>query len=134
KNEAAPDAEEPVEKTLTVDGKIYNVGDTFTFVGDLQTNRWLMNTQFELNFDQTKLNVVEANYPVLDAAGITVFENFSNEEGWYTFNFSDPSKGANFTEKGELYVITFEVVGTGETTLNDKTNIVEMSSFPFDGD
>lgn len=132
KNEAAP-AEVPSE-TLTVDGKTYNVGDTFTFVGDLQTNRWLMNTQFEINFDQTKLNVVEANYPVLDAAGITVFDNFSNEEGWYTFNFSDPGKGANFTEKGKLYVVTFKVVGGGETTLNDKTNIVEMSSFPFDGD
>lgn len=132
-NEAAPSGEVPPVQTLTVNGKTYNVGDTFTFVGDLKTNRWLMNTQFELNFDKDKLNIVETAYPVLDAAGIKVYDNYSNDEGWYTFNFSDPDKGANFTQQGELYAITFKVVGTGNTNLND-TRIVEMSAFPFDGD
>lgn len=133
KNEAISSGEVPPVETLTVDGKAYKVGDTFTFVGDLKTNRWLMNTQFELNYDQTKLNIVEVSYPVLKEAGIEVYDNYSNEEGWFTFNFSDPNKGANFTEQGELYVITFKAVSSGETTLSDKTNIVEMSAFPFDG-
>lgn len=135
-NTSEPSSDVPPVETLTVDGKAYNAGDTFTFAGDLKTNRWLMNTQFELNFDNSKLRVQSVSYPVLEAAGIQVFDNLANcnNDGWFTFNFSDPQKGANFTEEGKLYVITFEVIGTGETTLNDKTTIVEMSSFPFDGD
>ena len=123
----------PVEETLTVDGKTYNIDDTFTFAGDLQVNRWVMNTQIELNYDNTKLEIVDTVYPVLEKAGIKVYENYINDEGWYSFNFSDVSNGVDFTEKGELYVVTFKVVGNGTTTLNDKINIIEMSEFPFDG-
>ena len=55
--------ETPVEKTLTVDGKTYNVGETFKLVGQLQANRWVMNAQFVLNFDASKIFVPSARTP-----------------------------------------------------------------------
>lgn len=138
KNEVVTSGE-PAEKTLTVDGKTYNVGDRFTFVGDLQANRWLMNTQLELEYDDTKLKIVAAEYPVLEAAGIDVYDSFNygdaeKNEGFFTFNFSEPENGVSFIEEGELYKVTFEVIGTGKTDLSNNVNIVDMSVFPFDGD
>lgn len=125
--------QETVEETLTVDGKTYNIGDEFTFAGNLQVNRLVMNTQIKLNFDNSKLQIVDTAYPVLESANIEVYSNYNNDEGWYTFNFSDVNNGADFTEMGELYVVTFKVAGAGTTTLNDKVNIIEMSEFPYDG-
>lgn len=124
---------EAASETLDVDGTTYNVGDEVTLVGELQSEKWLMNTQMELNFDSSKLAFVEAAFPAVEAAGITVYSNYSNEEGWFTFNFSDVGTGVDFTEKAKLYEITFKVVGTGATTLSDNVNIIDMATFPFEG-
>lgn len=122
-----------VDDVLVVDGVTYGLNDTFTFSGDMQADKWLMNTQMEMNFDKDKLQIVSVEYPVLDAAGITVYGNYSNQDGWFTFNFSDPAKGADFTESGKLYAITFKVVGTGTTTLGENVEIIDMATFPFEG-
>lgn len=124
---------ETVPATLTVDGKTYNVGDTFKLVGDLQLNKWLMNVQFQMDFDNTKLQIVDTAYPVAEAAGVGVIENYLNDKGWYGFNFLSVDDGVDFTNGGNLYEVTFEVIGGGETTLLDKVNIEVISTFPFEG-
>lgn len=139
-SEAAPEGETPPaqEETLTVDGKTYKVGESFEFVGELQADKWIMNAQLNITFDSTKLEIEKATFPKVQEAGIEVYDSFNYDStvpaGFFTFNFSDVNKGVSFAEGGELYNIVFKVNGAGETSLNDKVDLIELSAFPFDDD
>src|SRR5699024_301120 len=119
--------------TLVVDGTEYNVGDTFRFNIDLETLRWILNAQYTMNFDASKLQIKSVEYPTVTAAGIGVIDNISNESGFFTFNFTDVTNGVDFTIRNVLATLEFEVVGTGETSLKNAGKFDVLSTFNFDG-
>jgi len=140
------DAEPVVADTPAVTDKII-VNDIEVVAGDeinhylnTKDDNWFVNGQYEITFNNTVLDLVvnadSITYPVITAAGVSVFDNVvDNGDGTSTiyFNFST-LQGVSFEELGKVFDFYFTVkedAAPGNYTVD--TKIVETYVFSTPG-
>lgn len=140
------DAEPVVADTPAVTDKII-VNDIEVVAGDeinhylnIKDDNWFVNGQYEITFNNTVLDLVvnddSITYPVITAAGVSVFDNVvDNGDGTSTiyFNFST-LQGVSFEELGKVFDFYFTVkedAAPGNYTVD--TKIVETYVFSTPG-
>ncbi len=96
--------------TLSVDGHDYKKGDTVTVTYTVKSTKVLANFQGTITYDSSKLKVKKAELQspvksnsIVNAKNASVIK----------FNGSDITSGYDFTNGGDLIVVTYEVTGTG---------------------
>ncbi len=96
--------------TLSVDGHDYKKGDTVTVTYTVKSTKVLANFQGTITYDSSKLKVKKAELqsPVKSNSIVNV-----KNAGVIKFNGSDITSGYDFTNGGDLIVVTYEVTGTG---------------------
>ena len=96
--------------TLSVDGHDYKKGDTVTVTYTVKSTKVLANFQGTITYDSSKLKVKKAELqsPVKSNSIVN-----SKNAGVIKFNGSDITSGYDFTNGGDLIVVTYEVTGTG---------------------
>lgn len=96
--------------TLSVDGHDYKKGDTVTFTYTVKSTKVLANFQGTITYDSSKLKVKKAELqsPVKSNSIVN-----AKNTGVIKFNGSDITSGYDFTNGGDLIVVTYEVTGTG---------------------
>lgn len=140
------DAEPVVADTPAVTDKII-VNDIEVVAGNeinhylnIKDDNWFANGQYEITFNNTVLDLVvnddSITYPVITAAGVSVFDNVvDNGDGTSTiyFNFST-LQGVSFEELGKVFDFYFTVkedAAPGNYTVD--TKIVETYVFSTPG-
>lgn len=112
----------PADKTLTVNAKsnLFTTGvakaesnaNTVTVTYDLRSSMKLVNGQWSLSYDQTKLKLVSAS----DAIMPSISDGVVNcESGIVKGNFTNVTNLYDFTDSKPLVQATFEIIGTGST-------------------
>lgn len=96
--------------TLSVDGHDYKKGDTVTVTYTVKSTKVLANFQGTITYDSSKLKVKKAELQSHVKSNSIV--NAKNA-GVIKFNGSDITSGYDFTNGGDLIVVTYEVTGTG---------------------
>lgn len=98
--------------TLSVDGHDYKKGDTVTVTYTVKSTKVLANFQGTITYDSSKLKVKKAELqsPVKSNSIVN-----AKNAGVIKFNGSDITSGYDFTNGGDLIVVTYEVTGTGST-------------------
>lgn len=96
--------------TLSVDGHDYKKGDTVTVTYTVRSTKVLANFQGTITYDSSKLKVKKAELqsPVKSNSIVN-----AKNAGVIKFNGSDITSGYDFTNGGDLIVVTYEVTGTG---------------------
>lgn len=96
--------------TLSVDGHDYKKGDTITVTYTVKSTKVLANFQGTITYDSSKLKVKKAELqsPVKSNSIVN-----AKNAGVIKFNGSDITSGYDFTNGGDLIVVTYEVTGTG---------------------
>lgn len=96
--------------TLSVDGHDYKKGDTVTVTYTVKSTKVLANFQGTITYDSSKLKVKKAELqsPVKSNSIVN-----TKNAGVIKFNGSDITSGYDFTNGGDLIVVTYEVTGTG---------------------
>lgn len=96
--------------TLSVDGHDYKKGDTVTVTYTVKSTKVLANFQGTITYDSSKLKVKKAELqsPVKSNSIVN-----AKTTGVIKFNGSDITSGYDFTNGGDLIVVTYEVTGTG---------------------
>lgn len=96
--------------TLSVDGHDYKKGDTVTVTYTVKSTKVLANFQGTITYDSSKLKVKKAELqsPVKSNSIVN-----AKNAGAIKFNGSDITSGYDFTNGGDLIVVTYEVTGTG---------------------
>lgn len=96
--------------TLSVDGHDYKKGDTVTVTYTVKSTKVLANFQGTITYDSSKLKVKKAELqsPVKSNSIVN-----AKNTGVIKFNGSDITSGYDFTNGGDLIVVTYEVTGTG---------------------
>lgn len=96
--------------TLSVDGHDYKKGDTVTVTYIVKSTKVLANFQGTITYDSSKLKVKKAELqsPVKSNSIVN-----AKNTGVIKFNGSDITSGYDFTNGGDLIVVTYEVTGTG---------------------
>lgn len=96
--------------TLSVDGHDYKKGDTVTVTYTVKSTKVLANFQGTITYDSSKLKVnkAELQSPVKSNSIVN-----AKNAGVIKFNGSDITNGYDFTNGGNLIVVTYEVTGTG---------------------
>lgn len=96
--------------TLSVDGHDYKKGDTVTVTYTVKSTKVLANFQGTITYDSSKLKVKKAELqsPVKSNSIVN-----AKNAGVIKFNGSDITSGYDFTNVGDLIVVTYEVTGTG---------------------
>ena len=96
--------------TLSVDGHDYKKGDTVTVTYTVKSTKVLENFQGTITYDSSKLKVKKAELqsPVKSNSIVN-----AKNAGVIKFNGSDITSGYDFTNGGDLIVVTYEVTGTG---------------------
>lgn len=96
--------------TLSVDGHDYKKGDTVTVTYTVKSTKVLANFQGTITYDFSKLKVKKAELqsPVKSNSIVN-----AKNAGVIKFNGSDITSGYDFTNGGDLIVVTYEVTGTG---------------------
>lgn len=96
--------------TLSVDGHDYKKGDTVTVTYTVKSTKVLANFQGTITYDSSKLKVKKAELqsPVKSNSIVN-----AKNAGVIKFNDSDITSGYDFTNGGDLIVVTYEVTGTG---------------------
>lgn len=96
--------------TLSVDGHDYKKGDTVTVTYTVKSTKVLANFQGNITYDSSKLKVKKAELqsPVKSNSIVN-----AKNTGVIKFNGSDITSGYDFTNGGDLIVVTYEVTGTG---------------------
>ena len=96
--------------TLSVDGHDYRKGDTVTVTYTVKSTKVLANFQGTITYDSSKLKVKKAELqsPVKSNSIVN-----AKNAGVIKFNGSDITSGYDFTNGGDLIVVTYEVTGTG---------------------
>lgn len=97
-------------ETLSVDGHDYKKGDTVTVTYTVKSTKVLANFQGTITYDSSKLKVKKAELqsPVKSNSIVN-----AKNAGVIKFNGSDITSGYDFTNGGDLIVVTYEVTGTG---------------------
>lgn len=96
--------------TLSVDGHDYKKGDTVTVTYTVKSTKVLANFQGTITYDSSKLKVKKAELQSPVKSNSIV--NAKNADV-IKFNGSDITSGYDFTNGGDLIVVTYEVTGTG---------------------
>lgn len=98
--------------TLSVDGHDYKKGDTVTVTYTVKSTKVLANFQGTITYDSSKLKVKKAELqsPVKSNSIVN-----AKNTGVIKFNGSDITSGYDFTNGGDLIVVTYEVTGTGSS-------------------
>ena len=104
------------EDTLDVDGRLtYQVGDTLTYSICLEDpTEKVMGIQMYVFYDQEylKINDDTVDFPKFPGAVYnTALENY------FTFNWTNVTRLADFSEKAPLFTASFEVLKPGETKI-----------------
>lgn len=96
--------------TLSVDGHDYKKGDTVTVTYTVKSTKVLANFQGTITYDSSKLKVKKAELqsPVKSNSIVN-----AKNAGVIKFNGSDITSGYDFTNGGDLIVVTYEVTDTG---------------------
>lgn len=96
--------------TLSVDDHDYKKGDTVTVTYTVKSTKVLANFQGTITYDSSKLKVKKAELqsPVKSNSIVN-----AKNAGVIKFNGSDITSGYDFTNGGDLIVVTYEVTGTG---------------------
>lgn len=96
--------------TLSVDGHDYKKGDSVTVTYTVKSTKVLANFQGTITYDSSKLKVKKAELqsPVKSNSIVN-----AKNAGVIKFNGSDITSGYDFTNGGDLIVVTYEVTGTG---------------------
>lgn len=96
--------------TLSVDGHDYKKGDTVTVTYTVKSTKVLANFQGTITYDSSKLKVKKAELqsPVKSNSIVN-----AKNAGVIKFNGSDITSGYDFTNGGDLIVVTYAVTGTG---------------------
>lgn len=96
--------------TLSFDGHDYKKGDTVTVTYTVKSTKVLANFQGTITYDSSKLKVKKAELqsPVKSNSIVN-----AKNTGVIKFNGSDITSGYDFTNGGDLIVVTYEVTGTG---------------------
>ena len=96
--------------TLSVDGHDYKKGDTVTVTYTVKSTKVLANFQGTITYDSSKLKVKKAELqsPVKSNSIVN-----AKNTGVIKFIGSDITSGYDFTNGGDLIVVTYEVTGTG---------------------
>lgn len=97
---------------LTVDGHEYKKGDTVTVTYSVKSTKVLANYQATIKYDSSKLKVSKS---VLQSPAKTNGIINAKTAGQILFNGSDITTGYDYTNGGDLVVITYEAIGTGST-------------------
>lgn len=97
---------------LTVDGHDYKKGDTVTVTYSVKSTKVLANYQAIIKYDSSKLKVQKS---ILQSPAKTNGIINAKTAGQILFNGSDITTGYDYTNGGDLVVITYEVTGTGST-------------------
>lgn len=94
--------------TLSVDGHDYKKGDTVTVTYTVKSTKVLANFQGTITYDSSKLKVKKAELqsPVKSNSIVN-----AKNAGVIKFNGSDITSGYDFTNGGDLIVVTYEVTG-----------------------
>lgn len=118
---------------LTINGTTFAVGDYVKYTYKLKLNENLQNIQASLDYDGTKLQLMNSSLnsadklnalPVLSKVGGLVWNTeYPNE---VHFNATDVNEGYNFSNNDTLVTLSFKIVGYGSTSLN--LHIQEMNS------
>lgn len=121
--------------TVTINGTEFAVGDTIKVKKELTvSDKWLINGQVVVPYDNTVLEFVEGTeeemFPKLAGNDLV----WNNTGSAVKFNFININNGINFTEGGVLYELTFKVIGTSENPVTIDDELVEISTFTFNGD
>lgn len=101
--------------TLSVDGHDYKKGDTVTVTYTVKSTKVLANFQGTITYDSSKLKVKKAELqsPVKSNSIVN-----AKNAGVIKFNGSDITSGYDFTNGGDLIVVTYEVTGTGSAKIS----------------
>lgn len=104
------DSDNKSSDTLSVDGHDYKKGDTVTVTYTVKSTKVLANFQGTITYDSSKLKVKKAELqsPVKSNSIVN-----AKNAGVIKFNGSDITSGYDFTNGGDLIVVTYEVTGTG---------------------
>lgn len=111
---------------VSVNYDYYNDAVTVTF--KLQSAHKIVNTQSYVEYDPTVLRLgevdLEVNLPKLNATGSAVM---NVEESGYVYINASNINLYNFTNPGIYYTQTFNIIGTGDTTVNLNMEILTGS-------
>ena len=111
---------------VSVNYDYYNDAVTVTF--KLQSAHKIVNTQSYVEYDPTVLQLgevdLEVNLPKLNATGSAVM---NVEESGYVYINASNINLYNFTNPGIYYTQTFNIIGTGDTTVNLNMEILTGS-------
>lgn len=104
------DSDNKSSDTLSVDGHDYKKGDTVTVTYTVKSTKVLANFQGTITYDSSKLKVKKAELqsPVKSNSIVN-----AKNAGVIKFNGSDITSGYDFTNGGDLIVVTYEVTDTG---------------------
>ena len=111
---------------VSVNYDYYNDAVTVTY--KLQSTHKIVNTQSYVEYDPTVLQLgevdLEVNLPKLNATGSAVM---NVEESGYVYINASNINLYNFTNPGIYYTQTFNIIGTGDTTVNLNMEILTGS-------
>ena len=115
-----------VGSSVSVNYDYYNDAVTVTY--KLQSTHKIVNTQSYVEYDPTVLQLgevdLEVNLPKLNATGSAVM---NVEESGYVYINASNINLYNFTNPGIYYTQTFNIIGTGDTTVNLNMEILTGS-------
>lgn len=114
----------PVTDKLTVNAKsnLFGTGtsefdssaETVTVTYDLQSSMKLVNGQWKLSYDSSKLRLKSASNTIMPNITTSAVINTDND-GLIRGNFSDVSEFYDFTVSKPFVQVTFDKIGTGST-------------------
>ncbi len=111
---------------------------TVTVTANLQSSNRIVDGEIYIDYDPTKLKIADSNYdedgnpiitPTITAVGGEIV-NMAYDEDTICVTFTNTKK-YNFTTSKPLVQITFDVIGTGDTTVNigvEELDCVETGS------
>ncbi len=122
----------PVFDTLTVNAKSNlfasnsvkadNNANTVTVTYNLQSSMQLVNGQWSLSYDSSKLKLVSSSSSIMP----NISDGLVNcKDGIIMGNFTNVTDLYNFTSSKPLVQATFEIIGSGSTDVN--LNVQELS-------
>lgn len=99
----------------TIAGKKYNVGDTVTATYIVKCPEVLVNYEGEVKYDTNILKLKD--FKMHKPASTSAIYN-KKIPGRIPFNGSEITEGYDYTKSGNFMTVTYEVVGSGNTTPN----------------
>ena len=104
--------------SATFDKDTKQVTVTYQF----KSNFKMVNTQWSLRYDKSKLSLDAAYMPKVAGANITKYDDL----GAVTGNFTNLSSMIDFSSLSDFAVFVFDVKGTGETTVNLNVSVLGL--------